>query len=68
MNREAQAERVVSVLEGWLSVSPAERSVTLRETDSGWEAVLTEARKARGTTALDALAQVSTAAAMETER
>lgn len=60
--REAQASRVVTVLEGWLSVSPAERSVTLRETSDGWEAELHETKKARGSTALDALAQVATVA------
>jgi hypothetical protein len=66
--KEAQAKRIVDVLSGWLSASPGERSVTIKETREGWRATLEETRSANGSTALDALAQVATAAEMETER
>lgn len=64
--REAQAERIVAALEVWLSVSHSERSVTLRETSEGWEATLTENRRAHGATALDCLAQIAVVASVET--
>ena len=64
--REAQANRVVEALSTWIQASPAERSVLIRETPEGWEAELLEKRKARGSSALDALAQVATVAEVET--
>lgn len=65
--REQQAARVVEALSAWLQAAPGERSCSLRETVEGWEAELHETRKARGSSALDALAQVATAAAVESE-
>lgn len=66
--RKEQADRVVAALSSWIQAAHGERSCTLRETPEGWEAELHEKRKARGSSALDALSQVATAAAMESER
>jgi len=66
--RQRQADRVVQTISEWLAASPDERSISLRQVLGGrWEAVLTEARRAGGATALDALAQVATTAAVENE-
>lgn len=66
--RQRQADRVVQEISEWLAASPGERSISLRETLEGrWEAVITESRRAGGATALDALAQVATTAAVENE-
>lgn len=62
--RATQAQRIVDTLSAWVSASPGEREVSLRETPDGWEAELLEKRKARGSTAIDALSQVATAAAV----
>jgi hypothetical protein len=66
--RREQAHKVVEALGAWISASPDQRSIDLKETPEGtWEATLQENRRARGSTALDALSQVATAAAMESE-
>jgi len=65
--RQAQADRVVQALSAWISASPGERSCSIRETSDGWEAELLEKRKARGSSALDALAQVAVVASVEVE-
>jgi hypothetical protein len=66
--RKQQADRIVQTIERWLSASPGERSISLRETLEGcWEAVMTESRRAGGVTAMDALGQVATVAGVESE-
>jgi hypothetical protein len=65
--RKQQADRIVATIERWLSASPGERSISLRETLDGWEAVMTESRKCGGKDAIDALAQISVVASVENE-
>ena len=62
-----QAQRVVNALSGWLSASPGERTVALRETSDGWIAEMTETRRCRGGSALDALSQIASVALAEVD-
>lgn len=66
--KREQAHRVVECLSKWLSESPGQRSIDLTETDDGkWKATMHESRTAHGASALDALAQISVVASVETE-
>lgn len=67
MSDLAQANRVVSAIERWISQSPGERSVTIKETSDGWQASMHETKTAGGSSALDALTQVAVVCEVESE-
>lgn len=61
---EEQPARVVAVLLRWCEVAPG-RGFRVEHTADGWTARLDERRSSRGSTAVDALAQIAVVASFE---
>lgn len=68
MTEVDRANRVVSILERWISTAPTERSVTVKEGPEGWRATMTE-HKTTGSTSslLDCLSQLAVVCEVENE-
>lgn len=62
----SQQHRVIDVLTRWCDAAPGRR-FTLARTETGWAANLDERRSSTGATAVDALSQIATCAAFETQ-
>lgn len=65
--KREQAHKVVEALSTWLSASPGQRSIDLKETPDGWRASMQETRTCSGSSALDALSQIAVVAGVENE-
>lgn len=59
-----QGGRIMGILTKWCDAAPGRR-FTLSRTPEGWAASLDERRASVGSTALDALAQIATAASFD---